>query len=334
MSKPLLTIGITSYKRIKELERCIKSINTKYTDDIEILISEDHSPLSEEIAKLVASIGEQSEYKIRFCTNEINLGYDMNLGAIVEKSQGEYIFLLSDDDVVNDGSIDNIISFIREKPNVGVIYSSFIYSDTKLFDRNHKSNHYIEACEKNSAKYIYDSILFSGLIFKKQYVEQLDSSQFKNMNYFQVYMFLDMLLSRGGYYFKYPFVICVGDGENAYGIAESSGGNEILADRKSVKSNLEFNKSLIKVIKMFDADHNTCIMKKFEKQYSLHSYSGLSIARNEGIKYFKEYYSILKGLDIKLYAIVKVYYIILRVLGKRKADFLLGGFRSMLKRER
>jgi hypothetical protein len=61
-----------------------------------------------------------------------------------------------------------------------------------------------------------------------------------------------MMLHYGGYYFEKPSVLCVGDGENAYGISESSGGNAILANRKSVKSNLEFNKTLIKVIRMFD----------------------------------------------------------------------------------
>ncbi len=65
-------------------------------------------------------------------------------------------------------------------------------------------------------------------------------------------MFLQMMLHYGGYYFEKPSVLCVGDGENAYGISESSGGNAILANRKSVKSNLEFNKTLIKVIRMFD----------------------------------------------------------------------------------
>ncbi len=48
MSK-ILSIGITSYKRMNELVRCINSIGTKYVDDIEILVSEDHSPQSAQL---------------------------------------------------------------------------------------------------------------------------------------------------------------------------------------------------------------------------------------------------------------------------------------------
>jgi len=333
MDNPILTIGITSYKRINELRRCIESIDTQYVDKIEILISEDHSPLSNEIFKMVKELSEHSKYNIRFSSNEINLGYDMNLGAIIQKSKGDYIFFMSDDDMIYSGCIDSIIEHIREGNREGVLYAPFVYSEGGKYDRNHQKNHDIEKGEKNAAKYIYDSILFSGLIFRREYVQQLDSSRFKNMNYFQVYMFLEMLLKKGGYYFKQPSVICVGDGENAYGISESSGGNKILANRKSVKSNLEFNKTLIKVIRMFDKDNNTNIIKNFEKQYSLHSYSGLSIARGEGKKYFNEYYQILKNLDIRLRPIVKLYYVILWIFGKEKADWILSGLRRVVKKE-
>lgn len=333
MNKPILTIGITSYKRVNELVRCIKSIRTKYTDDIEILVSEDKSPLSEEIRRTVEGLAASSRYAIRFTTNEVNLGYDMNLGAIIKKSMGKYIFFMSDDDAVAEDCLDEIICYLHTDTKCGIIYAPFRYTDTGKLDRVRGADHYITAGESNAAKHIYDSILFSGLIFRKEYVEGLDSSRFKNHNYFQVYMFLKMMLHYGGYYFKKPSVLCVGDGENAYGLSESSGGNAILANRKSVKSNLEFNKTLIKVIRMFDEEENTRIIDSFAKQYSLRSYSGLSIARDEGKRYFNEYWKILNALDIKLYPVTKAYYVILFVLGREKADRFMSGFRALVKKE-
>lgn len=332
--KPVLTIGITSYKRVKELERCIKSIKTKHIDDIEILISEDKSPLSKEIGEMVKDFATTSEFNIRFTTNDINLGYDMNLGAIIKKSSGDYIFFMSDDDAIAEGCLDEIVQFIKTSPTCGVLYSPFLHTQNGKLDRVRGKNHYIEAGEKSASRFLYDSILFSGLIFKKEYVEKYDSSRFKNHNYFQVYMFLQMMLHYGGYYFEKPSVMCIGDGENAYGISESSGGNAILANRKSIKSNLEFNKTLIKVIRMFDEDEGTHVIDSFAKQYSLHSYAGLSRARDEGTTYFKEYWEILKGLDIKRYPITNVYYALLLVLGRKKTDILLSGAKRLVKREK
>ena len=341
--KPILTIGITSYKRVDELIRCIKSIRTKYRDDIEILVSEDKSPLSEEIRVAVEKLSENSEYNIRFTTNEVNLGYDMNLSAIIMKAKGDYIFYMSDDDAVADGCLDEVVSFLKSGTDAGVMYAPFVYMSTGKKDRKRSNENFvIPAGEASAAKYIYDSILFSGLIFRKEFVKDFDSSRFKNHNYFQVYMFLQMLLKHGGYYFANPSVLCIGDGENAYGLSASSSGdtslankerNALLADRTSIKSNLEFNKTLIKVIKMFDEDEDTHVIDSFAKQYSLHSYSGLSYARDAGKKYFNEYWKMFNELEIKKYPITKAYYVILNILGKKKSDILLSHFRKLVKKE-
>ena len=332
--KPTLSIGITSYKRLNELERCIKSIETKYVDEIEIIVSEDKSPLSAEIGQLVSTLAQTSKYKMTFQPNEINLGYDMNLGAIIKKSSGDYIFFMSDDDMVEEGCIDKLIDLLKEYNDIGVVYAPFVHEHNGKYDRYRGDKNKIIKGEKDAAYFLYDSILFSGLVFKKEFVKDYDSSRFKNINYFQVYMFLEMVYKYGGLYVPFPTVRCVGDGENAYGISESSGGNEKLANRKSVKSNLEFNKTLFKAIKMFDSDENTRVFKAFEKEYSLHSYSGLSIARKEGIKYFKEYWTLLNALDIHLYPITRLYYFVLLVFGKNKSDKLLVGFKRIAKKEK
>ncbi len=331
--QPILSIGITSYKRVKELERCIKSIDTKYADDIEIIVSEDRSPLSKEIGEKVSEIKKSCPYNLKFMPNEHNLGYDGNLGAIIQKSSGKYIFFMSDDDASYEGALDIIIPFLKEcEKDYGVLYAPFVYVPSMIKDRHHGNMDYIISAGENSAsKYVYDSILFSGLIFRKDYVTGFDAGRFKNMNYFQVYMFLKMLFHYGGYYFAYPSVACVGDGENAYGFSESSGGNKALQDRKSIISNLEFNKTLIKVIKLFDEEEGTHVFNSFEKQYSLHSYSGLSIARKSGLLYFKEYWKKLNSLEIKLYPITKLYYWTLFVFGYRITNSLTTGFRKLLK---
>ncbi len=334
-TNPVLTIGITSYKRINELARCITSIQTKYKDDLEILVSEDKSPLSKEIEQKVNELAEKSDYHLRFTTNEKNLGYDMNLGAIIQKSKGKYIFYMSDDDAVADGFLDILIPFLKNDADYGVLYAPFVYPASGRKDRMHSNTDYpIPAGEESASKYIYDSILFSGLIFRKDYISGFDASRFKNHNYFQVYLFLQMLLKHGGYYFATPAVQCFGDGENAYGISESSGGDAALANRKSVKSNLAFNKTLIKVIRMFDEDEGTHVIDSFARQYSLHAISGMSIARREGRKYFKEYWETLNSLDIHLYPITKCYYILLSVFGEKATTKMLSGFRKMVKKEK
>ena len=328
----LLSIGITSYKRVNELERCIRSVDTKYVDDVEIIVSEDCSPLSKEIGVKVEEIKKTCKYRLSFMPNDHNLGYDGNLGAIIRKSSGKYVLLMSDDDAIYEGYLDMLIPFLKEtKKEYGVLYAPFVYTTTKRKDRNYGKDLEIEKGEESCKKHIYDSILFSGLIFRKEYVEGYDASRFLNMNYFQVYLFLKMLKNYGGYYFAHPSVWCVGDGENAYGLSESSGGNELLVNRKSVISNLEFNKTLIKVIKIFDQEESTNVYSSFEKQYSLHSYSGLSKARRMGKQYYREYWDKLNSLDVKLTPIVRFYYYLLLILGADMSDNITSLAKKWLK---
>lgn len=82
-SKYLISICITSYKRLKELDRCLNSIDSHYVDDVEIVVSEDHSPEKENIEKLVKAFSETSPYHVVFNSNEQNLGYDRNLKKLM-----------------------------------------------------------------------------------------------------------------------------------------------------------------------------------------------------------------------------------------------------------
>ena len=84
---------------------------------------------------------------------------------------------------------------------------------------------------------------------------------------------------------------------------------------------------------MFDADEHVDVMESFARQYSIHSISGLSIARREGKQYFKEYWNILNSLDIHIYVIARVYYILLLLLGEKNTNLLLSGIRKLVKKE-
>lgn len=96
----LLSVCITSYNRVNELKRCIESINipNEYLHRTEVVISEDKSPQREEIKQMALGIAEKSDLKIRFNSNESNLGYDRNLKKLIDLANGKYIFFMSDDD--------------------------------------------------------------------------------------------------------------------------------------------------------------------------------------------------------------------------------------------
>lgn len=323
----LLSVCITSYKRIKELERCIKSIDSKYLDKVEIVVSEDCSPQKNEIKSLVELLSKDSPYKIIFNSNKNNVGYDKNLKVLQNLASGEYIFYLSDDDTLFPGALDRLIEHIEETNHQDeLIFSPFLYGPFNEIKRQYRKSFKIEKGSNSAAKYVYDSILFSGLVFKKNAVINIEADRFENINYFQVYMFLHVLNQSGGYYLNELMINSISDGENAYGQVDSSQKGDInqrnayLADRNSIFSNLEFNKGLFEAIKLFDTDNSTNIFDKFSKEYSLRTFGGMSRARRLGLKTFKDYYKKMNELDITYTGIVNIYYFILLVFGSKVGE--------------
>lgn len=329
----LLSIGITSYNRPKELKRCLESIDTEFIDKIEIIISEDKSPKREEIRKIIDEFRKTTQYEVISNYNSENLGYDRNLKKLMSLASGKYILYMSDDDKLIPNSLSNMIKKL-ENLDTGVIYSPFYEEEFKKYSRFYDDSINIPSGGKYLTKHIYDSILFSGLIYNVDRLKNLDAEKFLNKNYFQVYMYLYGIHFFGGYYSNEPLVYCVGDGENGYGISDSSVKNELLANRKSFLSNLQFHEGLISVIKMFDKDYDTNYFISFEKEYNLRTVSGLSNAAKIGKKELRQYWEKLKTLNIQLSGITKICYILYTVLPYKLINMIFGIPKKILLRAR
>lgn len=313
----LVSVCITSYKRVRELERCLKSIDSKLTDKIEIIVSEDCSPQREEIRKVVTGYAKNSSYHVIFNTNEENLGYDRNLKKLAALASGEYILYMSDDDCFIPYKLDEFLKCLYER-HPAMAYGSFLYGyeEEKRPRRKYSSSHVIKSGESSVSMRVYDAILFSGLTFRTEYIKHVDAERFKNLNYFQVYLFLSVMYQYGGYYNDVLLIDSVSDGENAYGQVTSLGdGNSLLADRESVFSNLEFNKGLFKVIQLFDEDYGTSVFCQFSKEYSLRSFGGFCRARQHGMSVYLDYWKRLRTSGVDLSVVSYVYFVVVGLFG-------------------
>lgn len=99
MNNCLISICVTSYSRVNELIRLLNSIDTKkYRSMVEVVIAEDKSPKRDEIRKAINDYKNNTNLVIRDYYNEKNLGYDRNLGNLIQLAHGDYIIFSSDDD--------------------------------------------------------------------------------------------------------------------------------------------------------------------------------------------------------------------------------------------
>ena len=328
----LLSICITSYNRVNELKRCLESIDANISYNIEIIVSEDCSPMKEDIRLVVERYRRESGRIIIFNSNPRNLGYDRNLGKLISMSTGQFIMLMSDDDVFNKNELDICIQRLMELDSkTHMAYTYFTYINSVKMGRKRLKDKFIKGGIENCRKYLYDSILFSGLIFRRESVECISADRFVNLNYFQVYLFLCCMIKHDTIYIDRPLICCMGDGESAYGLVESSKDDENsgkLANRSSIISNVYFVRGLIEVIKIFDEENGTKLLLSFEKEYSVRSYTGLSIARQSSLESLNDYWKAMQNLTIHIRWHAKLYYLFLRVFGYNVTDRILSGARK------
>jgi len=129
MTAPMLTIAIPVYNGERFIDKTIKSILCQVggncRDCIEIIISDNGS--TDHTYDIVNTYTQQYEF-IRYFSNQQNYGYDRNVDLTMERSSGQYVWLLGCGEALHKDSIRQILAVINtDRPDV--IISNFqIYS--------------------------------------------------------------------------------------------------------------------------------------------------------------------------------------------------------------
>jgi hypothetical protein len=282
-------------------------------DDIEIIVSEDCSPKKAEITTLMNRLCSSSKFDIKFNSNHVNLGYDKNIKKLIDLSSGQYILFITDDDKFSVGALDEVIGHLKINRSAFLLTPyKHLKSDSRA--RNYNDSHAIQSGMRSIEKYVFDSILVSGLIFQRSLIPSYKDDKFDRLIYSQVYIFCSILLANDGGYLDVDLIDCVEDGENAYGRSDSNI-NEYLSDRSNPISNLEFNKGLIQIVRIFDEDHDTSLHRWFTSEYFFRSWTGLAGSKRISQNEMKAYFDKLLSLDLGYSAYPYIYFSVLTCLG-------------------
>lgn len=326
--EPILSICIPTYKRVNELRRCIESID--FWENIEVVVSENNSPIKNETLNMLSTYMTQNvEKRIIISSNEINLGYDGNIQKLITLANGKYIMFLCDDDILITGALKKICEVLSLR-EMALAYIPFLRDGRE--ERKYDSTMEIVGNEKNLSCHLGDAILVSGLIFMKNLIKDYKVGDLLNCNYFQVYLFSKVFLNYGATYLDVLGIQYISDGENAFGYADASAGEEncLIQDRDSLYSDIGFHKGLVKVIKKVDREENTKLVKSFSKKYCVGVLEKLVVASEiDGIVGIKKYYQLVLelGIDVKIY--VHICYLLLIILGTNRTKKLLGKIKEM-----
>jgi glycosyltransferase involved in cell wall biosynthesis len=120
-SPPLLSICIPTYNRAALLEVCLASVlpqAAQFSRCVECVISDNAS--SDNTAEVIERY--QRQYPLRYSRNDTNIGIIGNITKVAsELAEGEYVWLLGDDDVMTAGAIERLVAILKPNPQVDLV---------------------------------------------------------------------------------------------------------------------------------------------------------------------------------------------------------------------
>lgn len=135
-----LSICIPTYNRARHLENCLHSVLTCLSDgasDFEVCVSDNGS--TDDTEEVIARIG--NSLPIKYWRNATNLGIPRNFLNVVDMAEGEFVWLVGDDDLLVPDAIRRLVELIREHPVVDFYYvnayhlsSKYVLSRPRPFD--------------------------------------------------------------------------------------------------------------------------------------------------------------------------------------------------------
>jgi len=120
------TVLMAIYNDQDFVAKAIKSVVQQLTDDMELLIIDDHS--TDQTSEIINDF--QSQYSnIRIIRNQQNQGLGYSLALGVEQAKGKYVIRIDSDDVCMPDRFAKQIRFFEENPDIDILGGGAIEID-------------------------------------------------------------------------------------------------------------------------------------------------------------------------------------------------------------
>jgi|YNPBryunderm2012_1023409.scaffolds.fasta_scaffold28124_2 glycosyltransferase involved in cell wall biosynthesis len=136
MNKPILTIAIPTYNRAHHLDRqldwAVRSIANRW-DQLELIVSDNGS--HDATPQVCARWQQQSGGQLHVFRHPRNLGLPLNALHCIQQANGQYLWLVSDDDEILDGVLDWVLHVLSSDHSKEL---SFILLNAMMKDKQGK----------------------------------------------------------------------------------------------------------------------------------------------------------------------------------------------------
>jgi len=319
-SSPKLSVCIPAFNRPDELLQVLESLAAQGSGNWDVIICEDKSPRGQEIAEAVGKFSRtHPEIPIHYSSNENNLGYDGNLRRLLDKAEGEYCLFMSDDDLLESGSLERIISAVSLS-NIGFVLRAWkgVHKNTGKTIEEHryfsKDRLFLPGIDSVAALY-RRSVFISGLTVHRETARKFHTDRFDGTLLYQLYLAGRILMEMNGYYISDIIAVRRVGGEHYFGSSETER-SRFRPKQLLPNHSLAFIKGLFDIARVLDLEFCPGVFDLIRQDLGRYSYPMLEIqSRNLGKEDFYSYANQLAKLGLGNDTLFWIYYYLLRWLG-------------------
>ena len=119
-SYPLITIAIPTYNRASLVKNCVANALAQSYQNIEVLVSDNASP--DDTVAILKSVNDE---RLRVLTSPKNVGACENFSKCILEARGDYLVLLSDDNLLNADFLEKCVRMIRAEPGLPIVMAGY-----------------------------------------------------------------------------------------------------------------------------------------------------------------------------------------------------------------
>ncbi len=335
--EPLLSICIPSYNRPEQLKRLLESIDCNPAS-IEVIVAEDHAPLRMQVRAAVNQFVSSSAYKVRYCENEENLGYDGNIRKLIDLALGSFVLFMGDDDWFYPRALDSYLAFLEKNQDVGYVLRSYYgrHPDGTLEVFKYLQTEKRFSPGVDTCAWLYRrSVTICGVTFRRTSALRYRTDEFDGTLLYQLHLVLEICLREEAIYCDIPVAVA----EQSYRLDRPQFG-AARAERGRYQpgmvtpaNSIAFTKGFLEITRAFDKKHDLSLTQIVRQDISRYSYPFLSIQRKRGAYEFLRYarrLALQTGINSSWH--FYFYTLALLLLGEHRCDQLILRIKQLLGR--
>ncbi|MBD3366174.1 glycosyltransferase [candidate division WWE3 bacterium] len=205
-----VSVVIPAYKGTPYIRETLDSIFSQTHTKFELIICNDSQ---EDEEKLQEILSEYPQEQIKFYQNEKNLGYPLNLKKCVEKSTGDILFLMGQDDILLDPKVfEKALEIFEKHPRIGAITRPYYWFEEKVTQpirqvpKYHKRIINPQEATSTDLKAVLETLgQLSGLVYRKKLITHPFN---ENVFTAHIYPFLSIMKTNYIYFWE-DFMVAV-----------------------------------------------------------------------------------------------------------------------------